>query len=88
MGPIIQKTITWRTASPEARRTRTSASRPLAMTVEAPDRAARFAASTLVSMPPLPIDEPAPPAIASSAGSPARALRTGRSVATAKETRP
>ena len=33
--------------------------------------AARRAARTLVSMPPLPMPEPAPPAIASSAGSPA-----------------
>jgi hypothetical protein len=42
------------------------------MTVEAPDRAARFAASTLVSMPPRASALPTPPAMASSAGSPAR----------------
>jgi hypothetical protein len=46
------------------------------MTVPAPERAARLAASTLVSMPPRPRSLPAPPAIASSAGSPARAERT------------
>jgi glutamate 5-kinase len=45
------------------------------MIVTAPERAARFAASTLVSIPPRPIALPAPPAIASSAGSPARAVR-------------
>ena len=35
------------------------------MSVVAPERAARRAASTLVSMPPLPTVEPAPPAMAS-----------------------
>ena len=60
-------------ASPAASRVSTSRSRPQAMTVDAPERAARFAASTLVSMPPRPSALPAPPAIASSAGSPARA---------------
>ncbi len=47
----------------------------LAITVWAPLCAARRAASTLVSMPPLPIALPAPPAIAASAGSSARASR-------------
>ena len=59
--------------SPAARRSSTSGSRPQAMTVLAPLPAARLAASTLVIMPPRPMDEPAPPAISSSAGSPASA---------------
>jgi hypothetical protein len=58
--------------SPRARRSRQSGSRPQAMTVEAPEPAARLAASILVIMPPLPMLLPAPPAIASSAASPAR----------------
>ena len=62
--------------SPAARRIRTFFSRPDAMIVCAPLRAARFAASTFVSMPPRLNAVPAPPAIASSAGSPARASRT------------
>ena len=69
-----------RRASPAASRVSTSASRPLAMTVDAPERAARFAASTFVSMPPRPSALPAPPAIASSAGSPARAVAHERGV--------
>ena len=48
--------------SPLARRTRTSGSLPEAITVWAPLRAARRAASTLVSMPPLASALPVPPA--------------------------
>ena len=44
-------------ASPAARRSSTSCSRPQAITVPAPLRAARLAASTLVIMPPRPIDD-------------------------------
>ena len=65
-------------ASPSARRDSTCASRPQAITVLAPERAARRAASTLVSMPPVPTLEPAPPAISSSAASPASASCTKR----------
>jgi hypothetical protein len=61
--------------SPCASRVRTSFSRPHAMIVDAPERAARLAASTFVSIPPRPMALPAPPAIRSSSGSPrARAL--------------
>ncbi len=63
-------------ASPAKRRVRSSGSRPQAMTVWAPLRAARFAASTLVIMPPLPMSEPAPPAMASRDASPAVARAT------------
>ena len=44
--------------------------------MEAPDAAARLAARILVSMPPLPMLEPAPPAMRSSARSPERASCT------------
>ena len=64
--------------SPPATRSSTSGSRPQAITVDAPLRAARLAASTLVIMPPVPMREPAPPAIASSAGSPASATSMKR----------
>ena len=57
--------------SPRASLTSTSGWRPEATTVWAPPLAARRAASTLVIIPPLPIDEPAPPAMVSSTGSPA-----------------
>ena len=57
--------------SPAAKRKRALGSRPQAMTVLAPDPAARLAAKILVSMPPRPMLEPAPPAISSSCGSPA-----------------
>ena len=63
-------------ASPCARRNSTSGSRPQAMTVLAPLPAARLAARILVSIPPRPMLVPAPPAMASSAGSPARASCT------------
>lgn len=46
------------------------------MTVDAPDPAARFAANILVNIPPRPMLEPAPPAMASSARSPAFARST------------
>ena len=59
-------------ASPCISRNSASGSRPEQTTVDAPLAAARLAASTFVIMPPRPIDEPAPPAIASRAGSPAR----------------
>ena len=62
--------------SPRARRISTSGSRPQAMTVEAPEPAARLAARILVSMPPLPMLDPAPPAMRSSAASPACASCT------------
>ena len=58
-------------SSPAASRVSTLSSRPSAMTVDAPERAARFAASTFDSIPPRPSALPAPPAIASSGGSPA-----------------
>ena len=69
-------------ASPAARRKSTSSSRPQAITVDAPLPAARLAARILVSMPPRPIDEPAPPAINSSAGSPAVAWSMKRASGT------
>ena len=70
--------------SPAARRSSTSGSRPQAMTVEAPDPAARLAARILVSMPPLPMLEPAPPAMRSSARSPARASCTNSAAGLAR----
>ena len=63
-------------ASPLESRKSTSVSRPHAMTVDAPEPAARLAAKILVIMPPLPMLEPAPPAMASSCASPARAVCT------------
>jgi hypothetical protein len=46
------------------------------MIVDAPERAARLAAMIFVSMPPRPIELPAPPAIRSRSGSPAAAVVT------------
>jgi hypothetical protein len=63
-------------ASPWERRISTPGSRPQAMTVDAPEPAARFAARILVIMPPRPMLEPAPPAMTSRVGSPARASWT------------
>jgi len=62
--------------SPCARRTSTSGSRPDAITVCAPLRAARRAAWILVSMPPFASALPVPPAIDSSFASRASASRT------------
>ena len=58
-------------ASPALKRVNTLGSRPDAITVCAPLLAARLAASILVSMPPLPMSLPAPPAIFSSSKFPA-----------------
>ena len=57
--------------SPVARRTNTFFSRPDAITVCAPLREARLAASILVNIPPVPTLVPAPPAIRSNETSPA-----------------
>ena len=62
--------------SPLHKRMSASGSRPQAMTVDAPEPAARLAAKILVIMPPLPMLEPTPPAMASNAGSPAKASCT------------
>ena len=61
-----------------ASRISTSRLAAVAMTVDAPERAARFAASTFVSMPPRPSALPAPPAIASSARIAGRAVADER----------
>ena len=57
--------------SPEANLISTSFSRPEAIIVCAPLRAARLAAKILVNIPPVPTLLPAPPAICSKASSPA-----------------
>ena len=54
--------------SPAHSRTNTSGSRPEATTVLAPLNAARFAANTLVYIPPVPTPVPAPPAMLSKSG--------------------
>jgi len=54
------------------------------MTVDAPEPAARLAAKILVIMPPLPMLEPAPPAIAARRGSSARASGTNAAPGSAR----